>query len=428
MRAQAEWKVITHMARVARPTRNSTRSRISCAALLVNVIARISFGLAWPVRSSHAIRCVSTRVLPEPAPARTSSGPPGYVTASRCGGFRPSSSSAIASAVSGMPSTLASRPAGLVCAQAPASSLRDHARRMALTEEIRDACAWVAARARQVRIVEPAIEPYARTLPGDSPPAPDLQAGAAPEARAAFSLQLNAINFGSGWFPTLRKPPGCSGFRTVEGALRRHGPWTADELARLEAGEVARVMGQDPRHELMALFARALRELGGHVAGSCGGSFVALARSGEGSAVALAERLAGLPTWRDVSPYDGRRVPFFKRAQIAAADPHLQGLAPARDLAALTLFADNLVPHVLRLDGVLEFAPELVERIAREELIAHDSAEEVEIRACALHAVELLVAAHGATTATAVDNALWHRGAGARYKAVPRHRARTTAY
>ena len=45
-----------------------------------------------------------------------------------------------------------------------------------------------------------------------------------------------------------------------------------------------------------------------------------------------------------------------------------------------------------------------------------------------MHAVELLVAAHGATTATAVDNALWHRGGAPRYKAHPRHRARTTAY
>ena len=70
----------------------------------------------------------------------------------------------------------------------------------------------------------------------------------------------------------------------------------------------------------------------------------------------------------------------------------------------------------------------LVARIDREELLEHDSAEEVEIRACAVHAVELLVAAHGATTATAVDNVLWHRGGGARYKARPRHRARTTAY
>ena len=292
-----------------------------------------------------------------------------------------------------------------------------------MVEAIRAAAARVAARARHVRIVECAIEPYARTLPGESPPAPDLE-GASLEERAAFSLTLNAINFGSGWFPTLRKPPGLSGFRTVEAALRRRGPWTADELAALETPEVARTFGQDPDHELMVLFTRALRELGERV----GGSFLAFARSGEGSAVALAERLATWPTWHDVSPYDGDQVPFFKRAQIAAADLALAGIAPAGDLPELTLFADNLVPHVLRLDGVLAFEDDLVARIEREEPLAHDSPEEVEIRACALHAVELLVAAHGATTATAVDYVLWHRGGGPRYKAVPRHRARTTAY
>ena len=78
---------------------------------------------------------------------------------------------------------------------------------------------WSTARA-PVRIVAEAIEPYARTLPPGSSPAPDLEPGATDEARAAYSLQLNAINFGSGWFPTLRKPPGLSGFRTVEAALR----------------------------------------------------------------------------------------------------------------------------------------------------------------------------------------------------------------
>ena len=76
---------------------------------------------------------------------------------------------------------------------------------MALVDDIRAACAGVAGRARHVRIVEEAIEPYARTLPAESPPAPDLE-GASLEQRAAFSLTLNAINFGSGWFPTLRKP------------------------------------------------------------------------------------------------------------------------------------------------------------------------------------------------------------------------------
>jgi hypothetical protein len=277
-------------------------------------------------------------------------------------------------------------------------------------------------------VVESAVPAYAATLPAASPPAPDLAPGSSDERRAAFSLQLNAVNFGSGWFPTLRKPPGLSGFRTVEAALRAHGPWPAGDLATIGTPQVAAVFGQDPAHELMGHFARALRELGGHVTGEHGGSFLALARSGEGSAEALAARLGGLPLWRDVSAHDGEAIPLYKRAQLAAADLHLQGLAPATDLPALTLFADNLVPHVLRLDGVLEFAPELVARIEGEELLVHGSPEEVEIRACAVHAVELLVAAHGGTTATAVDNALWHRGAGPRYKARPRHRARTTAY
>jgi len=302
-------------------------------------------------------------------------------------------------------------------------------RRMALPDGVRAACARVAAAARQVRIVESAIAGYAQTLPVASPPAPDLPPGTSDELRAAFGLQLNAVNFGSGWFPTLRKPAGLSGFRTVEAGLKAHGPWTAEALTRVEPAAVAATFGgQDPEHELMVLFARALHELGAHTLDRHEGSFLALARCGDGSAVRLAEHLATLPLWLDVSPYDGSPVPFFKRAQLAAADLHLQGLAPAHDLAALTLFADNLVPHVLRLDGVLRFAPELVARIDREELLEHDEPAEVEIRACAVQAVELLVAAHGATTATTVDYTLWNRGGEPRYKAQPRHRARTTAY
>jgi putative queuosine salvage protein len=94
----------------------------------------------------------------------------------------------------------------------------------------------------------------------------------------------------------------------------------------------------------------------------------------------------------------------------------------------VTAFADNLVPHVLRIDGVLAFDDDLVARIEAGALLEHDAPEEVEIRACALHAVERLVGAHGATTATAADNVLWHRGAQPRYKARPRHRAPCAAY
>ncbi len=41
IRTQVEWNVETHMVRARGPTSWATRSRISAAALLVNVMARI---------------------------------------------------------------------------------------------------------------------------------------------------------------------------------------------------------------------------------------------------------------------------------------------------------------------------------------------------------------------------------------------------
>src|SRR5215213_5340065 len=146
---------------------------------------------------------------------------------------------------------------------------------MALPHEIRAACARVAGAARHVRIAPAAIAGYVRTLPDESPRAPDLAPGASDEERAAFGLQLNAVNFGSGWFPTLRKPPGLSGFRTVEAGLKARGPWSAEALTQVDAPEAAATFGgQDPGHELMELFAAALRELGHHVLDAHGGEFL----------------------------------------------------------------------------------------------------------------------------------------------------------
>jgi len=92
------------------------------------------------------------------------------------------------------------------------------------------------------------------------------------------------------------------------------------------------------------------------------------------------------------------------------------------------MFADNLVPHVLRLDGLLTYDPGLLDRIERGELIEHGSPEEVEIRACALHTVALIAAARPGAREADIDALLWHRGQEPRYKAVPRHRSRCTAY
>ena len=83
IRTQAEWKVDTHIFSATGPTSAPTRDRISSAALLVKVMARISKGLIPWDRMRWAMRWVRTRVLPEPAPAITSSGPSWCKTASR---------------------------------------------------------------------------------------------------------------------------------------------------------------------------------------------------------------------------------------------------------------------------------------------------------------------------------------------------------
>src|SRR5215207_10509525 len=65
-----------------------SRVIISLAALLVKVTAMTPPGEIWPVDSSQAMRVVSTRVLPEPAPARISACVLGSVTAASCSGLR----------------------------------------------------------------------------------------------------------------------------------------------------------------------------------------------------------------------------------------------------------------------------------------------------------------------------------------------------
>lgn len=301
-------------------------------------------------------------------------------------------------------------------------------------QDLRRACALVTERARRARVRSERIAAYAAALPlTPAAPSPSpAQTGEERERAAAYWLTLNAINFGSGWFPTLRKPDGRSGYGTISGALARHvarvGTWSAAELAEMNPGTIAAVLGQDPEHELMTLFAHSLTDLGNHVASSYGGSFAQVVDSASGSAVCLARRLGSWPCFADLAVYEEFELPFLKRAQIAAADLERAGVARFSDVERLTMFADNLVPHVLRLDGVLVFDPELVGRIKRAELIEPDSPEEVEIRAAAVHAVELIVAARPGARAADVDQLLWERGQGASYKASPRHRCRCTAY
>lgn len=308
-----------------------------------------------------------------------------------------------------------------------------------VSERLREAAPWVLERARFVAIDEARVAAYAAELGAADPAPPDPETELLTgdrEARAAFVVCLDAINFGSGWWPTIRKRPGRSGYSTVAaglaGRFREAGPWSPGELADLDPAAIAAVLDQDAAHPLMADFAAALRDVGDHVGGEHGGSFANVLDAAAGSAPALADLLAGWRAFADVSIYMEREVPFFKRAQIAAADVARAGLAELRDLDRLTAFADNLVPHVLRVDGLLRLDPDLAARIDAGRLLEHGSPEEVELRAGAVVAVELLAAARAEAgrplSPAEIDAALWNRGRGRRYKSRPRPRSRNTAY
>jgi hypothetical protein len=294
---------------------------------------------------------------------------------------------------------------------------------MRLTDEVRSSCAAIAAGARHVRIDLDALD----AVEPAPPPALDGRfhyLEGEPADVADYMLTLDSINFGSGWFPTLAKRLSdgrlVSGYFTVAWALadhvRAHGPPTAVWLRGVSTREIAAILGQPPDGELMSLYAEALRQLGRFLGGRRALDLVAQAG---GSAERLSETLA-----TGMAFFDDRG--FYKRAQIVASDLALAGAAELSDLDRLTIFADNLVPHVLRCDGVLVYDEQTSAHIDAGLRLPMGRAER-EIRACAVHACEQIAQRTGVPART-LDTWLWTRGQQPRYKARPRHRCRTVFY
>lgn len=286
---------------------------------------------------------------------------------------------------------------------------------MGLCDRVRENAAAIAEGARHVSIELDRLDEIEPGPPPVLDPEKHYLEGSREDV-AAYLLTLDAINFGSGWFPTLRKRAGCSGYYTVCWALadrfRENGPWSNEELETLDADELADVLGQERGHELVRLYASALHHLGEWL-----GDRKALDVIGD-SAEGLAESLREMPFFDDLG--------FWKRAQITANDFHLAGIAEFVDIDKLTIFADNLVPHVLRVDGVLRYSDELAAKIDAGHLL-EPGEEEREIRGCAVHACELIAKELGIPPRD-LDVMLWNRGQGERYKSRPRHRTRTVYY
>jgi len=300
---------------------------------------------------------------------------------------------------------------------------------VSLTDEVRTSCALIAERATAVRIDEDALASFAAGVGPIADAVLDARHHLVDTERSDVAMAMlvgGAVNFGSGWFPTLRKRIDPTTGRPVSGSItvswsltehhRAHGVWTAAQLRTLRTDALAAVLRQNADHELMSLYAQALRSLGQFLGER---SAIEVIDEASGSAVALAAALAdGMALFADRG--------FYKRAQIVANDLALAGAASFSDLDDLTVFADNLVPHVLRCEGVLAYDERLAAHIDAGRLLPFGTWER-EIRGCAVHACERLAALLAVPPRT-LDTWLWNRGQAPEFKARPRHRCRCIWY
>ena len=145
---------------------------------------------------------------------------------------------------------------------------------MSLFDEIRDACREVAEGARLVRIDRARLRDYAISLTSAGVPRPTLDPRpyflGHGDKTLAFIVVLDTINFGSGWFPYLRKRAEMSGSSTIAYALadafRSGQNFSPRHLLQISPHDCALMFGQDsttdPVGQLMEKFAQALIDLG----------------------------------------------------------------------------------------------------------------------------------------------------------------------
>ncbi len=264
------------------------------------------------------------------------------------------------------------------------------------------------------------------------------------ELTVNYFIVLDCINFGSGYFADLHDENGPVGYFTIASKLKKafeqHNGLNCSFLKQIDSNECFKIFALDPSNSsaqaLMQLFAAALNQLGNHVEQKFAGSFTKLVNSAEKQAENLVAELSAMDFYLDRCFFRKKPVYFFKRAQITASDLNIalkgQGLGQFFDLDQLTIFADNLLPHVLWIDGIIEYDEQLAQHIRNRNLIEPDSDAEIELRATAVHTVELLretAFKQGFNfSAQQFDYVLWNRGQAQNYRIISPHRTLSHFY
>ena len=232
------------------------------------------------------------------------------------------------------------------------------------------------------------------------------------------------------------------GYWALAAALKRaieKKPETADAafLAHISPQQLEGILQGAGSIPLFTERWRNVRELGTTLQNLWEGKAARLVECANHDAARLAQMVAeNFSSFNDITVYDNQEVRFFKRAQIVVTD--LWGAFRGKywgefeNINVLTAFADYKLPQILRAWGVLNYAPALAQKVDDEVQLEAGSAEEIEIRAATLWAVEFLreaLAARGRNLwSIQVDWILWEASQGKFPGMKPYHRTRTVYY
>jgi len=108
----------------------------------------------------------------------------------------------------------------------------------------------------------------------------------------------------------------------------------------------------------------------------------------------LSELVDNFPSFKDEAEYRGRKIAFYKRAQILIGDLYCafngKKWGNLKNLDKITVFADYKIPQILRGYKILEYTESLANKIDNRELMHFGCEEEVGIRANTIWAGEFM--------------------------------------
>lgn len=208
-------------------------------------------------------------------------------------------------------------------------------------------------------------------------------------------------------------------------------------LARISKEELGEIFRGNVEIPLFDERIKIWHEIGEVLEKRFSGRFHKIVEEADKNVVKLVELLVeNFPSFDDSVILEGRKVCFYKRAQLA---PDMlyetfkgKSWGEFKDINKLTACADYKLPQMLRRFGILKYTSELALKIDNFKLIPVGSREEVEIRANTIWACELMrqniAKRFPKVTARHIDHFLWMSSQKKSPDAKPYHRALTIFY